>query len=110
MEHSSDKNVLRPLTPYPIMRLGNVPIVAYSKPGSELVAERIAAVAAEANANAVLIANHGPIVAGSDLQNAVFAAEEMEEAAKLQILGDGLKLRLLNKDELAELVATMRLK
>ena len=105
---ASDKDVIRPLTPYPIMRLGTVPFLPYSKPGSDAIVTHIQAIANKANA--VIIANHGPVVAGSDLESAVYAAEELEQAAKLQILGDGFELRMLNSTQQSELLRTLRLK
>ena len=51
----------------------------------------------------MLLANHGPVVAGATLEAAVFAAEELEETAKLAILGRGHPLRLLDPAEIARL-------
>ncbi len=49
--------------------------------------------------SAVLLAHHGPVVAGKDLEAAVFAIEELEETAKLALLTHGLSPRLLTKEQ-----------
>lgn len=77
-------NVLPPLTPYVLMRVGVVPLVPYVEPGSIEIAAYIKAVAS--HHSAVLLANHGPVVSGTSFENAVFAAEEFEEAAKVYFL------------------------
>ena len=77
-------NVLPSLTPYVLMRVGVVPLVPYVEPGSLEIVPHINAVAARHNA--VLLANHGPVVSGTSFENAVFAAEEFEEAAKVYFL------------------------
>jgi ribulose-5-phosphate 4-epimerase/fuculose-1-phosphate aldolase len=58
----------------------------------------------------VLLQNHGPVVSGPSLDGAVFAIEELEEAAKLAILTRGMKLRLLDAVQIAELDRHFRLK
>ena len=78
------KKVLPPLTPYVLMRVGIVPLLPYTEPGSSEIIPLIRAVAP--TCNAVLLANHGPVVSGTSFENAVFAAEEFEEAAKLYFL------------------------
>ncbi|MGZ4388862.1 MAG: class II aldolase/adducin family protein, partial [Gaiellaceae bacterium] len=52
---------------------------------------------------ALLLANHGPIVAGASLDAAAGAVEEIEETAKLVLLLHGLPTRLLTAEQLAEL-------
>jgi 3-dehydro-4-phosphotetronate decarboxylase len=84
-------NVLPPITPYAIMQLGPVPLVAYAKPGSAEMGEL--AQAAAVNAPAILLANHGPVVSAKTFRAAVFAAEELEETAKLVLFTHGMKVR-----------------
>lgn len=75
---------LPPLTPYRVMRLGEVPLVPYARPGS---AELAAGVAAAAPRNPVLLlANHGPVVAATTLDAAIDLVEELETAARLTLL------------------------
>ena len=51
----------------------------------------------------MLLENHGPVVAGASLDAAVFAIEELEEAAKLAIILRGMKVRHLSPDAIADL-------
>lgn len=94
-------DVLPPLTPYYVMRVGRLPLVPYGRPGDESLAGEVRARARESHA--VLLANHGPIVAGESLAAAAAAAEEIEETAKLVLLLGGRKARLLTPEQLAEL-------
>ncbi len=83
-----------PLTPYFVMRVGGrLPVVPYFRPGDGAMEPAIAAAAR--GAKAVLLANHGPVVSGGTLIDAVYAAEELEEAARLFLLLRGSPVRLL---------------
>jgi ribulose-5-phosphate 4-epimerase/fuculose-1-phosphate aldolase len=74
-----------PLTPYFVMRVGRrLPCVAYHRPGD--AAMEPAVHEAALTAKALLLANHGPVVSGATLADAVAAAEELEEAARLALL------------------------
>jgi 3-dehydro-4-phosphotetronate decarboxylase len=101
-------DALPPMTPYVVMRVGKVPLLPYTLPGSPELAPLIRERAA--NHAGVLLANHGPVVAGASLETAVFAIEELEEAAKLTILTRGLKVRYLDTAQVAELDAAFKLK
>ena len=72
-------DVLPPLTAYFVMRVGRLPLVPYYPPGDESLARAVGALAGKHHA--VLLANHGPVVAGSSLANAQYATEELEETA-----------------------------
>jgi ribulose-5-phosphate 4-epimerase/fuculose-1-phosphate aldolase len=88
------------LTPYYAMRVGHLPVVAYLPPGDPQLAPEVAARAR--TAKAILLQNHGPIVADRDLPSASALAEELEEQARLYfILGD--RGRRLSKPQIAEL-------
>jgi len=102
-------DAIPPITPYIVMRVGRVPVLhPYRRPGSADIGALIRP-AACAHA-AVLLANHGPVVSGTSLEGAVFAAEEVEETAKLVFLARGREVRLLNKDNVAELNAAFNLR
>jgi 3-dehydro-4-phosphotetronate decarboxylase len=90
------------VTPYVVMRVGRVPLLPYVAPGDPAIATLIRDKAA--GTAAVLLGNHGPVVAGATLEAAVFAAEELEETAKLAVLGRGLPLRPLDPAEIERLV------
>ncbi|BCH08429.1 class II aldolase [Mesorhizobium sp. 131-3-5] len=91
------------LTPYVIMRVGQVPIVPYVRPGDEKAGRLIDNL--RGKYAAVLLANHGPVVAGRNLESAVFAAEELEETAKLLIILRTMKVRYLTEAQVEELAA-----
>ncbi|MSP03755.1 MAG: aldolase [Acetobacteraceae bacterium] len=98
-------NPIPPLTPYFVMRVGRMmPIVPYYRPGDPAMEPAIHAAAHDARA--VLLANHGPVVSGKTLTDAVYAAEELEEAAKLYLLLRGTTPRLLTGGQVDDLLAT----
>lgn len=86
-----------PLTPYVIMRVGRVAVVPYSRPGDTSAGGAIRALAAH---RAVLLANHGPVVAGRDLETAVSAPEELEETARLFFMLEGRPHRRLTAEQI----------
>ncbi|HZS81533.1 MAG TPA: 3-oxo-tetronate 4-phosphate decarboxylase [Stellaceae bacterium] len=96
-------DVLPPITAYYIMRVGRLPLVPYFKPGDLALAEAVRGFAGKHHA--VLLANHGPVVAGSSLAAAQNAIEELEETAKLFLLLRGMKARFLTAEQVAELRA-----
>ena len=95
-------NVLPPLTAYPIMRLGRVKLLPYFRPGDPAMGEAVRGLAGRRAA--VLLANHGPVVAGADLDAAWLAIEELEEGAKLALLTRGMNPRPLSPAAIRDLV------
>jgi 3-dehydro-4-phosphotetronate decarboxylase len=96
-------NPIPPLTPYFVMRVGRrMPIVEYYRPGDPAMEPAIHAAARDARA--VLLANHGPVVSGKTLIDAVYAAEELEEAAKLYLMLRHAAPRLLTPPQVEELL------
>ena len=95
------------MTAYYVMRVGRTALVPYYRPGDPAVADAIRGLAGKYSS--VLLANHGPVVAGRDLEAAVYATEELEETAKLRLLLRGLNPRLLSKDQVRDLVAHFKL-
>jgi 3-dehydro-4-phosphotetronate decarboxylase len=94
-------DVLPPITAYYVMRVGRLPLVPYFKPGDLALAEAVRGFAG--NHHAVLLANHGPVVAGSNLDAAVNAIEELEETARLYLMLRGAKTRFLTPAQVKEL-------
>ncbi|HEX2830819.1 MAG TPA: 3-oxo-tetronate 4-phosphate decarboxylase [Burkholderiales bacterium] len=94
-------NVFPPITAYAVMQVGRLALVPYYPPGDESLAEAVRKVAGKHHA--VLLANHGPVVAGSSLDAAVNAIEELEQTAKLMLLLQGQPTRYLNAEQVAEL-------
>jgi len=101
------KSVLPPMTAYYLMRVGQTALVPYYRPGDAAVAGAIRGLAGRYSS--VLLANHGPVVAGDSLEGAVFATEELEETAKLYLLLRGLNPRHLSPQQVADLVSTFGL-
>jgi ribulose-5-phosphate 4-epimerase/fuculose-1-phosphate aldolase len=103
-----DPNAALPaLTPYYLMRAGTTALLPYYRPGDPAVADAIRGLAGRHAS--VLLANHGPVVAGETLEAAVFATEELEETAKLYLLLRGMNPRLLSPEQIADLVKTFKL-
>jgi ribulose-5-phosphate 4-epimerase/fuculose-1-phosphate aldolase len=101
LEETDPDAAIPPLTAYAGMELGKVKLVAYFPPGDPALGDAVAAVAGKHHA--VLLANHGPVVAGKDLRAAQYASEELEETAKLLfILGDR-RYRALTPDAILDL-------
>jgi len=96
------ENVLPPLTAYGIMRLGRVKLLPVFLPGDPAMGGAVRGLAGRRTA--VLLANHGPVVAGAELEAAVTAIEELEETARLAILTRGLNPRMLTEAEIAAVV------
>jgi ribulose-5-phosphate 4-epimerase/fuculose-1-phosphate aldolase len=94
-------DVMPPLTPYYVMRVGRLPLIRYAAPGDGSLADAVREGARMGHA--LLLANHGPIVAGRSLDAAASAAEEIEETAKLVLLLADRPTRRLSADEVAEL-------
>lgn len=101
--HEDPGNVLPPLTAYHVMRVGRLPLVPYHRPGDTRLAEAVRAVARDHHC--VLLANHGPVVAGRTLADAVFSAEELEETARLVFLLEERPTKPLDAEQVAELHA-----
>lgn len=92
---------LPPLTAYYVMKIGRLPLIPYFRPGDPQLAEAVSRRAC--THCAVLLANHGPVVAGRSLDAAVNAVEELEETAKLFLLLRGSRTRPLDDAKIAEL-------
>ena len=100
------KDVLPPLTAYYVMKIGRLPLIPYFAPGDVDLARAVAEMAGDHHA--VLLANHGPVVAGNSLTEAVYATEELEETAKLFLLLREQKISPLIPRQVAELSARFK--
>ena len=94
-------DVLPPITPYYVMRVGRLPLAPYFPPGDPALVDAVRPLVGKHHA--VLLANHGPIVAGTSLEAAAAAIEELEETAKLHLLLHPHKVRHLTAEQVAEL-------
>ncbi len=92
---------LPPLTAYYVMKIGKLPLIPYHRPGDAALTPRIASLAP--GHPAILLANHGPIVAGRTLTEALAIIEELEETAKLFLLLRGTPTQPLTTEQIADL-------
>lgn len=93
---------LPPLTAYSIMRLGKVKLLPFFVPGDPAMGDAVRGLAGKRSA--VMLANHGPVVAGKDLEAAVYAMEELEETAKLALLLRGSDALQMTPDQIQQVV------
>jgi ribulose-5-phosphate 4-epimerase/fuculose-1-phosphate aldolase len=101
LQNLDPQNCIRPFTPYVVMRVGDVPVVPYYRPGDDRIAQALATLAPRYNA--FLLANHGPVVTGSSLREATNNTEELEETARLIFTLGHREIRYLTSDEVDEL-------
>lgn len=101
LDRLDETDCMPPLTAYYVMRVGKLPLVPYFPPGDERLASAVRKLAADHAS--VLLANHGPVVAGKSLDNAAGAIEELEATAKLFLLLQDRATRPLSEDDVAEL-------
>lgn len=97
----NEKDVLPPITAYYVMRVGKLPLIPYFLPGDLNLAKAVREQASDHHA--VLLANHGPVVAGTSLQDAVQAIEELEETAKLYLMLKDRSIRCLTDSQISDL-------
>ena len=100
------QDVLPPITAYYVMRIGRLPLVPYFPPGDLRLAEAVRPLVGKHHA--VLLANHGPVVAGTSLAAASGAMEELEETARLFLLLQGHRVRHLTPEQVDELRTTFQ--
>ncbi len=106
----SQDDVLPPITPYFVMKVGHVPLIPYHRPGDPRVADLVTARIADHQAShtpirAVLLDRLGPVVWGPDAAAALAVLEELEETARLWLLTDR-RPGPLTTDAIEELRAT----
>ncbi|MFS4579997.1 aldolase [Phaeobacter sp. C3_T13_0] len=96
------ESFLPPLTPYAIMKLGKVPLLPFFRPGDPAIGDAVRGLAGKRSA--VMLANHGPVVAGKDVEAACNAIEELEDTARLAMMTQGLRARQLTPAQITDLV------
>jgi 3-dehydro-4-phosphotetronate decarboxylase len=103
MSDADEDDFLPPLTPYAIIRLGRVKLLPFFLPGDPAIGAAVRGLAGRRSA--VMLANHGPVVAGKDVEAACNAIEELEDSARLAMLTRGRGPRTLGEAEVRALVA-----
>jgi len=102
MEDVDEDNFLPPLTPYAIMKLGKVKLLPFFMPGDPAMGEAVRGLAGKRSA--VMLANHGPVVAGKDIEAACNAIEELEDTARLAMMTRHMNARELSDEHIQALV------
>jgi ribulose-5-phosphate 4-epimerase/fuculose-1-phosphate aldolase len=103
LPETNPEDCIPPITPYVVMRVGKVKLLPYVRPGDPAMGEMIRQLGG--THASVLLANHGPVVSADNLEAAVYAAEELEETARLVLLLRGMNARRLSEANIAELAA-----
>lgn len=96
-------DILPPITPYQVMKVGHIPLIPYARPGAASVAEQVAQLANRVRG--VMLERLGPVVWESSVSKASFALEELEETARLWLLSEP-RPAPLDAAALAELAET----
>jgi ribulose-5-phosphate 4-epimerase/fuculose-1-phosphate aldolase len=99
--------LLPPITPYFVMKVGHVPVVPYHRPGDPQAAEAVAALIARyaqqgTPIRAVMLSRLGPNVWHESPAQAMAVLEELEESAKLWVLSEA-RPEALSAEAIAEL-------
>jgi ribulose-5-phosphate 4-epimerase/fuculose-1-phosphate aldolase len=102
MPDADADNFLPPLTPYAIMKLGKVKLLPFFLPGDPAMGEAVRGLAGRRSA--VMLANHGPVVAGKDIEAACNAVEELEETARLAMMLRNTNAAALNDEKVRAVV------
>lgn len=95
-------NFIPPVSPYAIMKLGKVKLLPFFLPGDPAMGEAVRGLAGKRSA--VMLANHGPVVAGKDIEAACNAIEELEESAKLAFMLRSMKANILTDTQVRQVV------
>ena len=107
LPEQDEDNFLPPITPYAIMQLGRVKLLPYFRPGDTAMGQAVRGLAGKRSA--VMLANHGPVVAAHGLEAACNAIEELEATARLALLTRGQSPRLLTECQINDLVTTFEI-
>ncbi len=102
MPEADADDFLPPLTPYAIMKLGKVKLLPFFLPGDPAMGDAVRGLAGKRSA--VMLANHGPVVAGKDVEAACNAVEELEETARLAMLLRGVNANVLTDEHIKAVV------
>lgn len=81
-----ETDVLPPITPYYVIKVGHIPLIPYCRPGDAAVAEQVRKLANDVRG--ILLERLGPVVWGVSVSQAAWALEELEETARLWLMSD----------------------
>lgn len=94
-------NALPKLTPYSHMLCGCVAMLPYFRPGDRELASALEKTSGKHWS--IILAHHGPVVAGADLDRAMYAAEELEQTARLALMLERHDAKTLDEEQIADL-------
>lgn len=103
LEPWAPHSAVPPLTPYSLMRVGQVPLLDFVPPGDPAMGDLITD--CPFPFRAALLANHGAVVSGTDAATAVDSTVELEEACRIALLTDGRQRRLIAPEQVAAITA-----
>jgi len=103
-------DIVPPITPYYVMKVGHIPLVAYQRPGSPSVATEVARLIHDSTARVtsirgVMLDRLGPVVWHQSPAEASAVLEELEETAKLWLMSDR-QATALSENQIQELRET----
>jgi len=101
-DYVDEYDFLPHLTPYSIMKLGRVKLLPFYMPGDPEMGKAVRGLAGKRSA--IMLANHGPVVAGKDIEAACNAIEELEDTARLAMMTRGMNARILNASQVKSIV------
>lgn len=104
MPDANEDDFLPHLTPYAIMKLGKVKLLPFFMPGDAAMGDAVRGLAGKRSA--VMLANHGPVVAGKDVEAACNAIEELEDSARLAMMTRDMSPRGLSDQDVQKLITT----
>lgn len=104
MPDADADDFLPALTPYAIMQLGRVKLLPFFLPSDPAMGAAVRGLAGKRSA--VMLANHGPVVAGKDIEAACNAVEELENTARLALMTRGTVARGLTDAQVQAIVTT----
>ena len=79
-----EDEVLPPITPYQVMKVGRIPLIRYRRPGDPQAAAEVAALAGQVRG--ALFERLGPVVWERSVEQASHVLEELEETARLWLM------------------------
>lgn len=79
-----EDEVLPPITPYQVMKVGRIPLIRYRRPGDPQAAAEVAAQAGQVRG--ALFERLGPVVWERSVEQASHVLEELEETARLWLM------------------------
>ncbi len=97
------QDILPPITPYQVMKVGHLPMIPYARPGSDSAALHVASLADQVRG--VMLERLGPVIWESTVSKAAYVLEELEETAKLWLMSSP-KPSPLSDEAIQELIDT----